>query len=734
MSSLKRLCWVTFLFSSITSAMAIESELFKHDVLFVTPHSSSSYPSFLEIGDYDGDSHLDVLYVWSYFTRGISSEGAVLIYPSLSETVYDVRKYFYKRFADWPTFIEIFTGDWNGDGKDDFLRITHEDCDFYISSDVGIVESSDYHANSELTGDGASVFVTGDFNGDHNVDVFIYRKGSEEKRAQNLFWGNGDGSFDLLTHPTEGAGSPAVIDWNGDHLDDIAIPHEQSIRIYSGNTIQSASFPLSYVIDLPFSPSNVCSWSDSSNGDVELFAANDGYLQYLRLHNSTVIDNHSISVSTAFKPGSILVDDFNTDGIPDVFTRENTRLSFLFGDQDRMYINRMEYDITYMDNITTLKVADMNNDGKPDILFKSDFLFFFDVNQFQTQYMYYNPEVVVLYNQIPSFTYPATIVPTIKPTPTIRPTPVPLPIEIPPGAITIGPEIDLNQTLQSAPEYSTWILEPGNYSIKQATHITNPQAIIQITGKKLTLIGKDIDNPPLITGNFWIQNSTIYMQNIRMDPYKVWPESPLIYLNNSSGVFIDNQFTSPYQRRRYAYYQMIPSTNQSIRITNCKNQHVSFINNTIQSDGIPYILSISDSSNITMQFSNNYLAGRAGVRYGTGGTPIKITDSSRVKIHLDSDTFQGGASRGNGLYVSNSSVFVQGGTLIGGDGNLAIQGTNGGVGVSAVESSVVHLYDVTIQGGKGGDGVIPGADGAPYYADETSQVLFLSTVNEWREY
>ncbi len=703
-----------FLFNCLASISIADDNLFKPEIHFITNYYHFNNTPILDIGDFDGDSRFDVLFAWCYHPRGSSMREIVINYSTLPEPFADVTDF----MSDMFYYNYTFTGDWNRDGKDDLLLDLAIEKLFYISPESGIWDASS-QPSSTFSGNGwyyTCSFVKGDFNGDRNLDVFQYGN-AYKGYVRNLFWGNGDGSFDLLSNPILGTGEPSVVDWNDDGLDDIAIPHEMAIHIYSGNTIRSASLTLSYEIEIPFQPMTVRTYSDSSSGMIELIASGEQNLQYIHLNNGIVEENRPIPIPATFHPERIFIDDFNTDGIPDVMTWDEARISFLFGDPDQIFENRMEYDTPYVDLIEALKVADFDTDGKPDILF----------------FAQSNPEVVVLYNQIPSFTYPEPI-PSLTPVPTEKPNPVPL--NIPPDAIHVGPDIDLTQMLQSAPKQSVWALEPGNYLINLVTHVVSLDAVIRITEKEITLIGADIENPPIIKGALSIQNGSIHLQNICMKPNEECPHGSLIRLNNSSGVFIGNHFASTHERERKNYWESWPTADDTITIQNCENQQFLWINNIIMGAMTYYpfdvsSLSIQDCTNINVQFSNNHPKGHPGTRYDTGGSSVTISNSSQVKIHLNPDTFTGGISEGIGLDVTNSTVSIYGGSLIGGDGFTAIQGTDGGVGVSAVESSIIHLYDLTVQGGKGGDGVIPGADGAPYYADETSQILFLSSANDW---
>ena len=230
----------------------------------------------------------------------------------------------------------LATGDFNGDGKVDVVAISASNQDsalfFYAGNGNGAFQPS--LPGVDLKAPGAQVPVTGDFNGDNNLDVvlpyslsfpatgsgliFLPGKGNgafgsavlfsqqntsitqrvlvadlNNDKKLDLVWngavylGNGDGTFQQT--PLGLSGTPlAVADLNGDGIPDLLMGSTGpgSASIYAGNgngTFQPSPF---YTVPLP---NQFLTPASASLGDVNADGHADIVLQYLTVENINVI-------------------------------------------------------------------------------------------------------------------------------------------------------------------------------------------------------------------------------------------------------------------------------------------------------------------------------------------------------------------------------------------------------------------------------------------------------------
>ena len=230
----------------------------------------------------------------------------------------------------------LATGDFNGDGKVDVVAISASNQDsalfFYAGNGSGAFQPS--LPGVDLKAPGAQVPVTGDFNGDNNLDVvlpyslsfpatgsgliFLPGKGNgtfgspvlfsqqnssitqrvlvadlNNDKKLDLVWngavylGNGDGTFQQT--PLGLSGTPlAVADLNEDGIPDLLMGSTGpgSASIYAGNgngTFQPTPF---YTVPLP---DQFLTEASASIGDVNADGHADIVLQYLTVENINVI-------------------------------------------------------------------------------------------------------------------------------------------------------------------------------------------------------------------------------------------------------------------------------------------------------------------------------------------------------------------------------------------------------------------------------------------------------------
>lgn len=220
-----------------------------------------------------------------------------------------------------------------------------------------------------------SPIVIADFNNDHKLDLAV-AAGNQEFA---LLLGNGDGTFGSPAYVFDGDGGVIVgADFNGDGNLDIAEAGPSGLAILLGNgngTFQAAAFP--YTTGLF---NSILFATDLKNdGKIDLIGNGPIAVQvFLGKGNGTFTALAPFSPSLAFAPFVLAVADVNGDGKVDLITEvpfasQITNDIFL-GNGDGTF-NPSEIAIPYNypphSLSPVLQTADMNGDGKPDLIIES---------------------------------------------------------------------------------------------------------------------------------------------------------------------------------------------------------------------------------------------------------------------------------------------------------------------------------------------------------------------------
>lgn len=193
---------------------------------------SQYFPTIL--GDWNGDGRGDIARVSGsntifYAATANGYEHYATVNSQLGGIVYDRNGYKYPAIS----------GDWNGDGRTDFARVSHvlsEPHRFYLSVPGGFQLWSQFHIQSIPSYvPEQRAFVTGDWNGDGTTDIGLFDVDGWEAELI-AFLPNGsrvyvDSPFPHWSGTCSITTCPVFVgDWNGDGLSDIA-------RVYADRTI-----------------------------------------------------------------------------------------------------------------------------------------------------------------------------------------------------------------------------------------------------------------------------------------------------------------------------------------------------------------------------------------------------------------------------------------------------------------------------------------------------------------
>jgi hypothetical protein len=306
------------------------------------------------------------------------------------------------------TPLEVHTGDFNGDSKPDVVMAAA--CSVPTSpsgsGSAGIpgCPASGYPVVVYLSnGDGTfrpgiisggpvpalRSIAVGDFNGDGKLDIAA---ASDCLSAQDcssgsmvILLGNGDGTFTGtgVSYPLGGVVSQAnaitVGDLNSDGKADLVVtlacapvvaPCQGAVSVYLGNGDGSFQAPNSYpTVGNGGIPVVIGDFNKDGKPDV-LVATPDSNLVFFPGKGDGTLGNASSTPLPPYGAQAIAAGDFNGDGNLDVAVGASQFASVAFGNGDGTFQTPTAYNLnpTLPEAAESIVVADMNGDGKPDLI------------------------------------------------------------------------------------------------------------------------------------------------------------------------------------------------------------------------------------------------------------------------------------------------------------------------------------------------------------------------------
>jgi hypothetical protein len=219
--------------------------------------------------------------------------------------------------------------------------------------------------------------ILADFNGDGELDI-AYPSYSGALVVQ---LGNGDGSFQppLTSEATNGSASLAVGDFNGDGKLDLAIANGNStVSVLLGNGDGTFQPPLTFTTGTA-NPTQIVVGDFNGDGKLDLATGTyepSGPISILLGNGDGTFQPHGDYATTSAGAAGLVVGDFNGDGYLDLvyvgvdeFTDQ--QLSFLQGNGDGTFQPPVTYPAVGS-NLTALVAADINGDGKLDLIASDD--------------------------------------------------------------------------------------------------------------------------------------------------------------------------------------------------------------------------------------------------------------------------------------------------------------------------------------------------------------------------
>jgi hypothetical protein len=332
---------------------------------------AGTQPRSVAVGDFNGDGPLDLAVADAGDSQG-RGQGVSVLLGNGDGTFQPARTF----LAYGPESVAV--GDVNGDAIPD-LAVGGR---FLVSVLLGNGDGSFQAPRTFAAGSHTTSVTVGDFNGDGLLDLAVTDVGSypDFNGTVNVFLGNGDGSFQFAR--TFAAGrfpqSAAVGDFNGDGLLDLAVADygadygvAGAVSVLLGNGDGSFQATPSYFAGTR--PDSVAVGDFTGDGQLDLAVADQGDSQGRGEGVSVLLGNGdgTFQVPRTYAagsfPDSVVVGDFNGDGILDVAVANggSNNVSVLLGNGDGTFQAARSFSAGSVPE--SVAVGDFNGDGKLDL-------------------------------------------------------------------------------------------------------------------------------------------------------------------------------------------------------------------------------------------------------------------------------------------------------------------------------------------------------------------------------
>ena len=490
-------------------------------------------------------------------------------------------------------------------------------------------------------------------------------------------------------------GAATTGDLNLDGADDVVFPDGNlDVKIRWGNKNRNRIFVDSTILQNPSIHTDRKIILCDLNGDKlkDLFIYSNSAAGYWINQGNKNFIFKPVTLPNSFMPKNSRVGFINKDSFCDLISWNNNQISIFLGDNEGNFYLYETMTIPYCELIVTMDLADINNDGKDDVLVYS-------VNNLS----------VTLFNRDnkpsprPSFT-PAPPCPIIYPTPT--------PVRPNSNSKIVYPGGSIYDAIQNNKKGNPIFIRPGEYHEFDKTLSNNPS---------IELDGFSANQKPLLSLNYKLFESHLIFKNLIFKPSA--PYFTPLYLNNCS-LIMENCSVKETERYVYLKYMFNFLGEPSLVLENCLQKQITFVQCNIEPGPLYQNILIKSCTDTIIDLRQCPMLGQERV------ANIRIEDSKNITIYLSLDSPYG-LSQINAI---RSTVIIIGGTLTGVNGSADVIGQDGEEGIKATENSVIYLNDTKVYGGKGGDGLTPGKDANPIYADDTSTVIMNTKVEQWELY
>jgi hypothetical protein len=328
-------------------------------------------PWYVTVGDLNGDGILDL---------AVSSGGSVSVLLGNGDGTFRAAHGYPVGLSEnyGGSGNSVAIGDFNGDGKPDLVVVNNagNNVSVLLGNGDGTFPAAPNYSTGSSSDYSGGVAVA-DFNGDGILDLAVINPAVIDPAGMgvspgtlSILLGKGDGTFQAaVNYPTGlNPAGVAVADFNGDGILDLAVTNTFSanLGIYLGKgdgTFQRAAY-----YEAGNSPGCVVVADFNGDGILDLAVTNDNYPNskvsvLLGKGDGRFKGPIRFALPEGADPGSIVVGDFNADGVPDLAVTSRW-VSIFLGKGDGTFQGVGNYDAQDRANIV---VGDFNGDGKLDL-------------------------------------------------------------------------------------------------------------------------------------------------------------------------------------------------------------------------------------------------------------------------------------------------------------------------------------------------------------------------------
>ena len=316
------------------------------------------------VNDFNGDGNLDLL------VPDTDSGSPVLLLGRGDGTLIAPSVY-----GGSSGLTSLVAGDFNNDGKPDLITTGSNSAASTLSF-LGGLGNGQIQAPVNIPVSGRTdVAAVGDFNKDGRLDIAV-------SGAQlNILLGQGNGTFQPgAQYPNL---TPSVVaDFNKDGRPDIAGPFNGGLGVMLGNG--DGTFRPANSFAVGSNPKTAASGDFNGDGAPDIAVLNAGTMGSatdpggisILLGNGVGSFPNVTNISAGFNPRALAVADVNGDGKPDLIVATGTsasnpgfQVSVFLGKGDGTFLSPFNIPLPPGETPNTIAIVDLDGDGNPDIVF-----------------------------------------------------------------------------------------------------------------------------------------------------------------------------------------------------------------------------------------------------------------------------------------------------------------------------------------------------------------------------